>query len=201
MSGAEGIPTGNTYDKYTSQNALEGGMLEGFFRSLDAILDRVEPSMVLEVGAGEGEVVAKLRSRYPEVPVVALDLPDDDLARHWQEGGVVGVQGSVEDLPFPDDCADLVLGIEMLEHVPRPDRALEEIRRVASGDVVLSVPREPIWRIGNMARGRYWRDLGNTPGHIQHWSKSGFAKLVGRYFDVQEVSSPLPWTMVHARVG
>jgi hypothetical protein len=30
------------------------------------------------------------------------------------------------------------------------------------------VPREPIWRIGNMARGRYLGDLGNTPGHIQH---------------------------------
>ncbi|WP_207642472.1 hypothetical protein, partial [Desulfosporosinus sp. I2] len=66
--------------------------------------------------------------------------------------------------------------------------------------IILSVPREPLWRILNLARGKYIPDLGNTPGHIQHWSKKSFLRLVNRYFDVLEVKSPLPWTMVLCRI-
>ena len=95
---------------------------------------------------------------------------------------------------------DLVLAIEVLEHVPEPERALREIARVCRGQVVLSVPREPIWRIGNMARGRYLRQLGDTPGHVNHWSAGSFRRLVARHFDVEQVRRPLPWTMIRAAV-
>jgi hypothetical protein len=50
-----------------------------------------------------------------------------------------------------------------------------------------------------MARGKYLADLGNTPGHIQHWSRRSFAELVGSLLDVVSVSTPFPWTMVEAR--
>nr|WP_256444588.1 methyltransferase domain-containing protein [Aquihabitans sp. G128] len=101
-------------------------------------------------------------------------------------------------LPFEADTFDLVLAIEVLEHVPYPELALSELHRVARRDVVVSVPREPIWSAANLARGKYLKDLGNTPGHINHWSKKGFAELVGRRFDVRAVHSPFPWTMVAA---
>jgi hypothetical protein len=65
--------------------------------------------------------------------------------------------------------------------------------------VVLSVPSEPVWRIGNMARGRYLRQWGNTPGHVNHWGKRGFVRAVSRHFEVEDVASPLPWTMLRAR--
>ena len=61
------------------------------------------------------------------------------------------------------------------------------------------VPFEPLWRIGNMARRRYLRQLGNTPGHVNHWTRWGFRRFVARRFAVDAVSSPLPWTMVRAR--
>jgi hypothetical protein len=51
-----------------------------------------------------------------------------------------------------------------------------------------------------MARGKYWRDLGNTPGHIQHWTRRRFVALVGRVFDVRAVYNPPPWTLIVARV-
>ena len=49
-----------------------------------------------------------------------------------------------------------------------------------------------------LARGRYIADLGNTPGHINHWSSRSFAGLVSRHFAVDGVRKPLPWTMVAA---
>jgi hypothetical protein len=87
----------------------------------------------------------------------------------------------------------------VLEHVPQPERALADIARVCRGAAILSVPREPIWRAGNMARGRYVRDWGNTPGHVNHWSSRAFERFVGSTFDVDQAAHPLPWTMVRAR--
>ncbi|HMQ28482.1 MAG TPA: methyltransferase domain-containing protein, partial [Acidimicrobiales bacterium] len=95
---------------------------------------------------------------------------------------------------------DLVLALEVLEHVPEPEAVLSEIARVGRGAVVLSVPWEPVWRLGNLARGRYVRDLGNTPGHIQHFGRGGFRRLVARHLDVREVRRPVPWTFVRADV-
>jgi hypothetical protein len=52
-----------------------------------------------------------------------------------------------------------------------------------------------------MARGAYWRSLGNTPGHLNHWSKGSFVSLLGRYGSVEQVRSPFPWTMLLVRTG
>jgi ubiquinone/menaquinone biosynthesis C-methylase UbiE len=156
--------------------------------------------VVLEVGLGEGEVSERLRRRYPDASILGIDLPDKELALSWKEKGLIGAFADIAQLPFPDRSVDLILGIEVLEHVPDPDRALREIARVGRGPVLLSVPREPIWRMANLVRGKYLSEWGNTPGHIQHWSKRGFADLVRRHLDVVEVRSPFPWTFTSARV-
>ena len=102
-------------------------------------------------------------------------------------------------MPFPDSSFDLVVAIEVFEHFADPDRALAELVRVGTDELIASVPLEPIWRVGNMVRGRYLGDLGNTPGHVNHWSRRGFSRFVAQRWDVTEVACPLPWTMVRAR--
>lgn len=196
----EDVPTGNTYDKYASANPIERRLMKGFFDALDASLPGTEPSAVLEVGVGEGEVSERLRARWPSVPIAGIDLPDHELAAHWIGKAHSGAFADITRLPFPDDAFDLVLAIEVLEHVPDPIGALAELDRVCRRDLVLSVPRERIWSAANLARGKYVRDLGNTPGHINHWSKRGFAETVGSTFVVDAVRAPFPWTMVSATV-
>ena len=61
-------------------------------------------------------------------------------------------------------------------------------------------PREPLWRVLNLIRGRYPRDLGNTPGHLQHWSTPAFLALLQEHVEVIELCTPLPWTMALCRV-
>jgi ubiquinone/menaquinone biosynthesis C-methylase UbiE len=196
-------PTGNTYDKYGTTNPIEQRMMAGFMSALDRMLDRATadrtPRRILEVGVGEGVVTQRLTERFPEVPVVGIDLPDPELARRWGPGRWSCSFADATRLPFADATFDLVLAIEVLEHVPVPDRALREIQRVCRRDLVASVPFEPIWRVGNVARGRYVRDLGNTPGHVNHWTRRSFRRFVDGRFDVVDVASPLPWTMVRAR--
>jgi ubiquinone/menaquinone biosynthesis C-methylase UbiE len=193
------VPTGNIYDKYRSKNPIERRLMKGFFAALFDALPRQHPATVLEVGVGEGEISAKLRSIYPDSHIVGVDLHDEALAADWRMRGFAGVYADIVRLPFPPMAFDLVMGIEVLEHVDDPVAALGELVRVSRGRLVLSVPREPIWRVANMARGKYLAALGNTPGHIQHWSRRSFAELVGSQLEVVSVTTPFPWTMIEAR--
>ena len=195
-----GNVAGNHYDKYATTNPLERRMMQGFLGALDHALAGLSPSVVVEVGAGEGRITSRLRERFPEATIVGLDLPDAALAAEWERAPVPMIFGDATRLAFPDRCADLVIALEVLEHVPAPERALAEIARVCRGTVVLSVPHEPIWRVGNVARGRYVRDLGNTPGHVNHWSKRAFVSVVSSELAVREVRAPFPWTMVAAEL-
>jgi ubiquinone/menaquinone biosynthesis C-methylase UbiE len=187
------VPTGNTYDKYATKNPIEQRLMDGFFATLDSMLPTQAPRRILEVGAGEGEVTERIRRRYPDATLVALDLPDPGLAESWGEWS--GVFGSAERLPFPPGSFDLVLAIEVLEHVPHARTAVAEIARVCRGQVIASVPREPLWRVMNMARGKYLDDLGNTPGHIQHWSRRTFVQLMAGQLRIDKVANPTPWTV------
>jgi SAM-dependent methyltransferase len=193
------VPTGNTYDKYRSRNPIERRLMKGFFAALSEALPREHPAAVLEVGVGEGEISAKLRSHYPESRIVGIDLHDEALAPEWRMRGFDGVYADIARLPFPPLAFDLVMAIEVLEHVEDPVAALAELVRVSRSRLVLSVPREPIWRVANMARGKYLADLGNTPGHIQHWSRRSFVEFVRSQLELVSVSTPFPWTMVEAR--
>jgi len=189
---------GNTYDKYASKNPIERRMMDGFFTALDKMLTGLQPETVVEIGAGEGRITERLVERFPNAAVVGLDLPDTNLADEWQDIDVPMFFGDATRMPFVDKSIDLVVGLEVLEHVPQPERALADIARVCRGFAILSVPREPIWRALNMARGRYLRDWGNTPGHVNQWSSRAFEELVTKRFAVTDVAHPLPWTMVRA---
>jgi SAM-dependent methyltransferase len=131
--------------------------------------------------------------------VVGIDLEDPALQAEWARHGEPNLEYRVmraENLPFADGEFDAATAIEVLEHVPDPEHTLAEMARVAQRHLLVSVPREPLWRALNMARGAYWRDLGNTPGHVNHWSKRAFAALLSRHGEVVAARSPFPWTML-----
>lgn len=193
------VPTGNVVHKEATKNPVERWMVNGFSTALQRALP-TQAARVLEVGCGEGRQLTAIGSRFPNADLVGLDLPDVELTEAWDGVESAMVQASALELPFADRTFDLVLAIEVLEHLPDPEQAMREIARVAAGAVVLSVPWEPVWRIGNLARGRYVKDLGNTPGHIGHFTRRGFTKFVGRHIAVDEVFRPVPWTMIRGHV-
>jgi 2-polyprenyl-3-methyl-5-hydroxy-6-metoxy-1,4-benzoquinol methylase len=106
----------------------------------------------------------------------------------------------VEQLDPARHAAELIVCCEVLEHLDDPERALDVLAGLARPWLIASVPREPLWRALNLARLSYVGDLGNTPGHLNHWSKRDFVRFLTRRFEVVELRSPTPWTMVLCRV-
>ncbi len=190
---------GNVYDKYTTQNPVAYFLFRNFLRCIRSLVEKVPAGSVLEVGCGEGHLSQLLNSWLEPWRFCAVDLsPDLFHPRHRASTPLLFSCQSAYQLGFRENSFDLVVGVEVLEHLARPHVALREIKRVTSRYVLLSVPREPIWRMMNLARFAYWGNFGNTPGHLQHWSSGGFVDLVGRWFKVLEVRKPLPWTVVLA---
>jgi 2-polyprenyl-3-methyl-5-hydroxy-6-metoxy-1,4-benzoquinol methylase len=202
VSTTEAVPTGNTYDKYGSQNPVVRRLMTGFEKSLDELWHMASPGSILDVGCGEGVLTSEWAERL-EGRIVGIDLPDPKLEAEWQKRQRPNLEYRAEEatsLSFADDEFDMSTAIEVLEHVPDPEATVAEMARVAKRWMLVSVPREPIWRMVNMARGAYWKSLGNTPGHVNHWSKVSFVSMLSRHGKVEEVRTPFPWTMVLVRV-
>ena len=198
------VPTGNTYDKYGSTNPVVRRLMAGFARTLDELYAQAAPRTVLDVGCGEGVLSAQWAQRPGTERVVGIDLADPKLEAEWATRRHPNLEFralAAERTDYPDRSFELVAATEVLEHVSDPAVVLAEMARVASGHLLVSVPHEPLWRALNMARGAYLKDLGNTPGHLNHWTRRGFVNLCNRHGTVVEVRSPFPWTMLLVRVG
>ncbi|HEY0364474.1 MAG TPA: class I SAM-dependent methyltransferase [Solirubrobacteraceae bacterium] len=200
----EGTVTGNTYDKYGSTNPVVRRLMARFEGTLDELFTQADPQSLLDVGCGEGVLTHQWAQRLgDERRVVGIDLDDPALHAEWAKRTAPNLEYRVmkaENLPFADGEFDAATAIEVLEHVPDAEHTVAEMARVAKRSLLVSVPREPLWRGLNMARGAYWKDLGNTPGHVNHWSKRSFVALLSRHGEVVQARSPFPWTMLLVRL-
>jgi 2-polyprenyl-3-methyl-5-hydroxy-6-metoxy-1,4-benzoquinol methylase len=196
---SDGIVTGNTFDKYGSSNPFVRRMMSAFEREALQLLDRAAPTSVLDVGCGEGVLVQSWAQRLPGARMVGVDLEEASIQQGWSEHAAPNLEYRVVDgpgLPFADGEFELASAMEVLEHLPDPEQMLAEMARCARSNLLVSVPREPLWRMLNMARGAYWSSWGNTPGHLNHWSARSLRALLSGFGEIAELRSPFPWTMV-----
>ncbi|MCX7512891.1 class I SAM-dependent methyltransferase [Frateuria hangzhouensis] len=204
MSGNVVQPAGNYYDKYNTRNPVARALMQGFLRSFMELAALAKPvGSALEVGCGEGELSMRLARTGWDVQ--GCDIAEEAVIEAQRRSAAAGLPIPFRALDVFNargiyEPSDLVVCCEVMEHLEDPEAALEILKSLSRRHLLLSVPREPVWRALNLARGRYWKDLGNTPGHIQHWSRGAFLALIERHLEVVAVRSPLPWTLVLGRV-
>lgn len=191
-----GNVVGNVYDKYATKNPIARRLMRGFLDAVTELYRASAPTSVLEVGCGEGELAAHLWRQGPRPE--RLEICDVDIGRLASDlpPQIVARQASIYALPWPDAAFDLVICCEVLEHLRDPAAGLHELARVARRHVLLSTPWEPVWRIMNVARGRYLSAWGNTPGHVQHFGRAALARLARTELRLVAQRTPLPWTVL-----
>jgi 2-polyprenyl-3-methyl-5-hydroxy-6-metoxy-1,4-benzoquinol methylase len=201
-----GVVTGNTYDKYGSTNPVVKRLMANFEATLAELFAMSDPKSLLDVGCGEGVLVHEWARQIAPARVVGLDLEEASIQAGWAQRQAPNLEYKIMDvsqkgLPFADNEFEVATAIEVLEHVPDPADTVAEMARVASKWLLVSVPREPLWRGLNLARGAYIKQLGNTPGHINHWSKRSFIAMLSQHGEVVQARSPFPWTMLLVRLA
>ena len=193
---------GNVYDKYATTNPIERRLVGGFLAQLGELAARTGAREAHEVGCGEGELSIMLARRGLSVrgSDISEQVVDEARARAAAAGLEIAFKAApVTSLEPGADAAELVVCCEVLEHVDDPAAGLETLVGLARPWLLLSVPREPLWRALNLARLKYVGELGNTPGHLNHWSRRGFLDFLAERVELVEVRSPLPWTMALCR--
>jgi ubiquinone/menaquinone biosynthesis C-methylase UbiE len=198
--------------KYTEegQGKIGSKLLDGYFNVVNKLLvksDKLNSKnkmKAIEIGCGEGYSTQRLHKMLSgNFEMMASEYVKKLVPKAQKLNPKVEIiQESVYELKHKDKSFDVVFLLEVLEHLDYPDKALKEIKRVLKDDgvLILGVPREPMWRALNMARGKYLKDFGNTVGHLNHWSARSLVKHVEKYLGPVIVrKNPVPWTLVLAK--
>ena len=196
----DGILIGNQIDKNQLANPISRRLVKQFDKALFTALDAVRPSSIHEIGCGEGRLARQLSHRYP-VEILASDFSATLIQENQQNCPplVTFKCISAYEINQLEDNRDTIICCEVLEHLETPEVALQAMARLGARAYIFSVPHEPIWRGLNILRLSYLKDLGNTPGHLNHWSYNRFIVLLRTCgFTVEKSYNPFPWIMVRA---
>ena len=198
----DGVIAGNFYNKYKTENPIARYLMDGFTTSIIELVSESRAVDIHEVGCGEGYLSAILAKNNKRVRASDFSPQVIQKARDIAKKAELDIDFkvcSIYDFSEQQDAAELVVCCEVLEHLEEPKRALTVLSRLANPYLLVSVPREPMWRLLNIARGKYISNIGNTPGHIQHWSKETFVKLLEKDVDIVRVLTPIPWVVALCR--
>ena len=121
---------------------------------------------LVDVGSGRGVFLLPFLKAFPWVEVTAVELQEKwvTFLQELSEGGFPRLQAVRADFcqdPFRENCADVVTMLEVLEHMPEPEKAVKAAVKVAKKYVVVSVPSKE----------------DNNPEHIHLLTKDKLTKL------------------------
>ena len=187
-------------EKHNVKNPLSRFFLDNFYCVMLRKAKNLNATTVLDVGCGEGFTLLRLKNENIGQKLSGIDNNEQAIAyanKNYPELEIK--KGDVYKLPYKDNSFDLVLCMEVLEHLDKPLVALEELKRVSKKYVLLSVPNEPLFTVQRFLRGKNMKRLGGHPEHIQRWGTKAFKKLVSEVMEIVDSETPLPWTLVVAK--
>jgi len=193
-------PSTTNFEKFETGNALVRKLIDRFFERIrDAV--RAEPvECMLDAGCGEGMTFYQLGELLPE-NVAGFDINPECVAFARERFPSAHLsQEDIYNLPYEEGRFDLVLCMEVLEHLSEPEAAIRSLKRVASRRLIFSVPHEPWFRLGSLCRGKYLKTWGNHPEHVNHWTPASFERFLGEVFTEVRVGRSFPWIIAEARI-
>lgn len=183
-------------EKYQSKNPIQTKIIERFVKKIGENLSDIKYNSLIDIGCGEGLFLQKLNSLYPinkKIKVYGIDLNEESLklAKYNFPMGNFK-KGNVYKIPFKKNSFDLGLCLEVLEHLDKPDKCIEEIRRV-SKNAIMSVPNSLVFRSLNFIRFKNIKRFGEDKEHIQRFNPESFKSLLEKYFKQIKIIKSTPW--------
>ncbi len=184
-----------TYKRYKSRNPVLRFVSKSFNKKICSIVKATNPRILLDVGAGPGTLLSYFNDSS------ATSLFGIDKSRYILKEAVKNkpevpfVNADAVHLPFKDKSFDMVMAIEVLEHLHDYRRALKEMKRVSRSYCLITVPNEPFFRVSNFFMGKNISRWGNDPEHVQSWDTDTFDKLLKECFSKVMVQSFLVWNI------
>jgi 2-polyprenyl-3-methyl-5-hydroxy-6-metoxy-1,4-benzoquinol methylase len=193
---------GNYYNKYESRNPVVRALMKKYFTDLDSLILPIknEVSTALEIGCGEGYISKHIQDLG--INIEGTDISDRiiQVARKLHPSVEFRTQ-SIYDLDGSKKKYDIIFVNQVLEHLEATDAALLQIQKSTSNYLFFSVPNEPFFRVANLMRLNYLSDLGNPPGHINHWSKKRFQHfLESNNLDIITISTSTLWILALCKI-
>jgi len=134
-------------------NRTTRGVTNRFVNNLLSELKSLNPETILDIGCGTG-YITNIISKELDSRVIGCDKDSNRISFARFNFGQEVILADVTQLPFKDNSFDVVVASEIIEHIHCTEAALEEIKRVARKNVVITVPNEPYFRIANFCEGR-----------------------------------------------
>lgn len=179
---------------------LQRFLIDNFNKVLLAEVKKLNPDSIIDAGCGEGFTLSKLKKAGIGKKLEGFDYLDTAVKiGNNLYPDLKLKQGDIYKIKAADNSYDVVICSEVLEHLERPTEALKELIRVSKRYLVLSVPQEPLFMMGNLLRGKNIKRLGNDIEHINHWTNKGFERFVSKHLTVKSNITPLPWTLIIAQ--
>jgi ubiquinone/menaquinone biosynthesis C-methylase UbiE len=165
---------GQVFERYSSHNVerLNGSKPEK--ESSKAVVKLIEQklnvgSSILEVGCSSGHLLRTLNKKNLALNYVGVDIDryaikkGNESIANLELSGIETAQlmeSSVEDLPFDDNEFDIVVSLNVLEHLHEPKKALKELVRCAKNFVVIRTMVSDQTFIVREVRNTLHKDLG-----------------------------------------
>ena len=135
---------------------------------------------IVDIACGEGITLEKLHRAFPEREVLGIDILTENIDICRRHGCQVE-QGDVYDLPLLSRSVDLVLFMEVIEHLEHPETAIKEIHRVLvpGGRLVIVFPNDRFFKIARILTFRF-REAAYDPGHVRQWTPNDMQGFLNR---------------------
>jgi SAM-dependent methyltransferase len=187
--------------KHESKNPIQRALIGRFKQRAAELVRRAAPRTILDLGCGEGFMIEALLDAGIDAKFTGIDLSEQAIADARARVGPRAEFEVIDARQLVDDgrSFDMVMMLEVLEHIPEPGQMLDILDELSREWLLLSVPWEPFFCALNFMRGKNLTRWGNDPEHVNHWSRRGFARFIGRRFEIVATPQVFPWTMVLAR--
>ncbi|MFA5388588.1 MAG: class I SAM-dependent methyltransferase [Candidatus Omnitrophota bacterium] len=188
--------------KYNNKNIVQRALVNNFLKNIANTISKANTTRILDAGCGEGMVGKYLISKNDKLHICGIDIDEEAIKEARSHNVYFDLRkGDIHSLDYASKEFELVLALEVLEHLPDMEKAIMETKRVAGKYCIYSVPFEPYFRICNFLRFRHITAFGNTPEHVWNWGPKGFLKLLKPYFNKKiKLMISFPWMIAICEV-